>query len=91
MAARGKGPTKAELAAVAREEMILRVRRSVAEGRGKSMFDGAPASHGPQCRCGVPRKPPGISKHVNDDGMCIVHPEREPQPYVRGAESYEES
>lgn len=85
MAARKKAPTKAELEARKREEMILRVRASVEERRGKSMFDNAGASHGPMCRCGVPRKPPGISKHVNDDGRCTVHPDRPPQPWTRGA------
>jgi hypothetical protein len=53
-----KGPTKAELEAIARQAMIERVRASVEEGRGKSMFEGA-ERHGPMCRCGVPRKPPG--------------------------------
>jgi hypothetical protein len=85
-----KGPTKAELEAKAREEMAKRIRVSVEEGRGKSMFDVDDSTdmdrmHGPMCRCGVPRKPPGISKHVNDDGRCTVHPDREPQPWTRGA------
>jgi hypothetical protein len=83
-----KGPTKEQRAAEERRKMIERVRASVEERRGKSMFDGATASHGPMCRCGVPRKPPGISKHVDDDGRCTVHPDRPPQPWVQGAESY---
>lgn len=88
MAAR-KGPTKAEIEAEARKAMISRIRASVADGRGKSMFDDAVGvSHGPMCRCGVPRKPPGISKHVSDDGRCTVHPDRAPQPWTRGAEGY---
>jgi len=86
MASKVKPPTKAELEARAREEMILRVRASVAAGRGKSMFDDPPASHGAMCRCGVPRKPAGISRHVNDDGLCTVHPDRPPQPWVLGAD-----
>lgn len=84
-----KGPTKAEREAAARQAMTERIRKSVEAGRGKSMFDGEIASHGPQCRCGVPRKPPGISRHVNDDGLCVVHPDRPPQPWTRGAESYD--
>ncbi len=88
MSRAARGPTKAELEAQAREEMILRVRASVEEGRGKSMFDGEVSSFGPMCRCGVPRKPPGISKYINDDGLCTVHPDRPAQPWVRGAESH---
>lgn len=88
MAAR-KGPTKAELEAKAREEMILRVRASVEAGRGKSMFDtDDPATlnrfHGVMCRCGVRRKPGGLSLHVTDDGLCPAHPDRPAQPYVPG-------
>lgn len=41
--------------------------------------------YGVQCRCGVPRKPSGIAKHVEDDGMCFVHPDAPPQPWARGA------
>lgn len=41
-------------------------------------------SLGPTCRCGVRRKPAGLAKHVIDDGLCVVHPERPPQPYVPG-------
>lgn len=44
------------------------------------------AAGGPTCRCGVPRKPSGLSKHVNDDGKCTVHPNKPPEPYVPGAE-----
>lgn len=80
-----KGPTKAELEAKAREEMIVRVRASVEAGRGKSMFDGVTSSFGPMCRCGVYRKPPGLTRHVVDDGLCTVHPDKAAQPYVRGA------
>jgi hypothetical protein len=80
-----KGPTKVELEALAREEMVLRVRASVASGRGKSMFDGEVRNFGPMCRCGIRRKPSGISKHVADDGLCIVHPDKPPEPYVPGA------
>ncbi len=90
MAGRQKGPTKAELEVRAREEMIARIRVSIAEGRGKSMFDIEDSSnldrfHGAMCRCGIPRKPAGISRHVDDDGLCVVHPDRPAQPYVRGA------
>lgn len=66
-----------------------RIRLSVEEGRGKSMFPSDPAEDmplfGAQCRCGVPRKPGNISKHVNDDGLCIVHPDQPVQPWTRGA------
>jgi len=62
------------------------IRASVAEGRGKSMFDTDSKLFGPNCRCGVPRKPPGIMKHVDDDGLCVVHPDMPPQPWTRGAD-----
>lgn len=52
------------------------------------MFPDDPATEmpmfGAQCRCGVPRKPPGLAKHVIDDGKCIVHPDKPPEPYVPG-------
>lgn len=84
--AKPKKKTKADLEAEAREAMVARVRLSVEERRGKSMFDDAnDRMHGAMCRCGVPRKAPGISKHVNDDGLCTVHPDRPPQPWVKGA------
>ncbi len=71
------------------ERVAARIRASVESGRGKSMFPDDPAAvmplFGAQCRCGVPRKPPGIMKHVNDDGLCIAHPDRPPQPWTRGA------
>lgn len=70
------------------DELKESIRQSVEEGRGKSMFASESAAFGPQCRCGVPRKPPGIMKHVNDDGLCIVHPDAPPQPWTRGAESH---
>lgn len=71
------------------DEVKERIRESVEAGRGKSMFDGANSkTHAAMCRCGVPRKPPGISKHINDDGLCPVHPEAPPQRWTRGAESY---
>lgn len=84
-----KKKTKADLEREAREAMTAWIRRSIEEGRGKSMFqDPTPEMdrmHGPMCRCGVPRKAPGISKHMDDDGRCTVHPDRAPQPWVRGA------
>lgn len=71
------------------DEVRERIRASVEEGRGRSMFDNPTPEmnrmHGVQCRCGVPRKPPGISKHVDDDGLCFVHPEQPPQQWTRGA------
>lgn len=74
-----------------KDEMITRVRASIEAGKGRSMFDNpTPAMnrlHAAMCRCGVPRKPSGISKHVNDDGLCTVHPDRPAQPWVRGAGS----
>lgn len=72
-------------------ERMAEIRASVEAGRGRSMFDDATEDmdrfHGPMCRCGVPRKPSGISRHVNDDGLCTVHPDRPPQPWVRGVGS----
>jgi hypothetical protein len=69
------------------DETAARIRASVEKGRGKSMFPDDPAEgmpmFGPQCRCGVPRKPPGA---VNDDGLCVVHPDRPPQPWTRGVD-----
>lgn len=69
-------------------ERLEEIRASVVAGRGKSMFDDPTPEmnrlHGPMCRCGVPRKPPGISRHVNDDGRCTVHSDQPPQPWVRG-------
>lgn len=68
-------------------DRVEEIRAGIEATRGRSMFAGsAPAV---QCRCGVPRKPPGISKYVNDDGKCLVHPDREPERYTRGAERYE--
>lgn len=74
------------------EERKAEIRASAEATRGRSMFDPADGVtddldrfHGAQCRCGVPRKPPGISRHVNDDGLCVVHPEVPPQKWVRGA------
>lgn len=70
-------------------ERLAEIRLSVQESHGRSMFaEPTPDMnrfHAAMCRCGVHRKPAGISKHVNDDGRCTVHPERAPQPYVRGA------
>jgi hypothetical protein len=68
------------------EERKAEIRASADETRGRSMFDGETPGFGPQCRCGVPRKPPGLAKHVQDDGMCVVHPDKPPQPWTRGAE-----
>lgn len=70
------------------EETVQRIKESTEAGRGRSMFDDA-AAFGPMCRCGVPRKPPGLAKYVKDDGMCVVHPDKPPQSWTRGAESYE--
>jgi len=68
-------------------EVAERIRESVAAGRRKSMFEDVnPRMFGIQCRCGVRRKPPGLAKHVNDDGMCPVHPEKPAQPYVPGVQ-----
>lgn len=67
-------------------ELRAAIAVSVEEGRGKSMFDSAsPRMHGAMCRCGVPRKPPGLAKHVADDGLCPVHPGQPPQRWSRGA------
>jgi hypothetical protein len=70
-------------------DRLAEIRLSVAESRGRSMFaDPTPDMdrfHGAMCRCGVHRKPKGLAVHSADDGMCTVHPERQPQPYVRGA------
>ena len=64
------------------------IRKSAEASRGRSMFDNPTPDmdrfHGAMCRCGVPRKASGISKHVNDDGLCTVHPDRSPQPWVEG-------
>jgi len=67
-------------------EVKAAIAASVAEGRGKSMFSDENNLFGPNCRCGVPRKPPGIMKHVDDDGLCVVHPDLPPQPWTRGAD-----
>lgn len=68
---------------------LAEIRESVAASRGRSMFaDPTPDMdrfHGAMCRCGVHRKPKGLAVHSADDGLCTVHPERQPQPYVRGA------
>lgn len=70
-------------------ERLEEIRASAADGRGRSMFDDPTPEmdrlHGPMCRCGVPRKPAGTSKHVDDDGKCTVHPDAPAQPWVRGA------
>lgn len=80
-----KKKTKADLEREAREAMIARIRLSIEARRGKSMFDDTPSRmHGPMCRCGIPRKAPGISMYVNDDGRCTVHPDRPPVIWVRG-------
>jgi hypothetical protein len=71
-------------------EVVERIRQSVAEGRGRSMFDIDSHKHAAMCRCGVPRKPPGIMKLVNDDGLCVVHPDKPPQRWTRGAGRGEE-
>lgn len=72
---------------VVSDDVGERIRASVAEGRGKSMFaEGGIRLFGPNCRCGVPRKPPGIMRHVDDDGLCVVHPDALPQPWTRGAQ-----
>jgi hypothetical protein len=71
------------------DEVRERIRASVEAGRGLSMFDNPTPEmermHGVQCRCGVPRKPGGISKHVDDDGICPAHPDKPPQSWTRGA------
>jgi hypothetical protein len=83
-ASKAEKDCKAHCCAVS-DELKESIRASVEEGRGRSMFDGAPASHGAMCRCGLARKPPGLALHVQDDGICVVHPDRPPQPWVRGA------
>lgn len=69
-------------------ERMEEIRASARSGRGKSMFaDPTPEMdrlHGPMCRCGVHRKPSGLAKHVVDDGHCTIHPDKDPEPYVRG-------
>jgi hypothetical protein len=67
------------------EDIGERIRESVEAGRGLSMFDQGGRKFGPNCRCGIHRKPPGLARHVADDGLCPVHPDREPQPWSRGA------
>ena len=73
------------------DELAAQIKASADATRGKSMFDVEDATnldrfHGAMSRCGVPRKPPGISKHMDDDGLCVVHPDNPPQPWTRGAE-----
>lgn len=71
------------------DDVVQRIRDSVTAGRGRSMFPEDPDEpmpmFGAQCRCGINRKPAGLAKHVQDDGLCIVHPDKPPQPWVRGA------
>lgn len=68
------------------DDRLKEIRMSIAARHGKSMFEGAENRlFGPTCRCGIYRKPPGLAKHVIDDGLCTVHPEVAPQPYVPGA------
>lgn len=69
------------------DEVKASIRESTEEGRGRSMFEDAEPA--PMCRCGVPRKPPGVMRYVDDDGLCVVHPDKPPQPWTRGAESHE--
>lgn len=78
--AKGKRKSSGQLS----PEIVKRIRDSVEQGRGKSMFDQESRMFGPNCRCGVPRKPPGIMKYVDDDGLCVVHPDKPPQPWTRG-------
>lgn len=69
-------------------ERLEEIRASVRSGVGRSMFaDPTPEMnrmHGPMCRCGVARKPSGLSRHAADDGRCTIHPEKRPEPYVPG-------
>lgn len=71
-------------------ERLEEIRQSAEASRGRSMFDDPTPDmdrfHGPMCRCGIHRKGPGLAAHSNDDGKCTVHPDRQPQPYVRGAD-----
>lgn len=72
------------------DETKAAIAASVAQGRNRSMFDTDDPTdldrfHGAQCRCGVPRKPSGLAKHVEDDGLCVVHPDQPVQPWTRGA------
>lgn len=73
-------------------ERKAEIRELADASRGRSMFPDDPEEplpmFGAQCRCGVPRKPPGIMRHVDDDGRCVVHPDVPPQPWTRGAESH---
>lgn len=71
---------KAKKAAVISDERLAEIRAG-ARRRG-SWISGA--SLKPTCRCGVLRKPPGLAKHIDDDGLCVVHPDKPPQPYVPG-------
>lgn len=70
-------------------ERLEEIRLSALAGRHKSMFDDPTPDmdrfHGPTCRCGVRRKPPGLAKHVVDDGKCVIHTDKPPEPYVPGA------
>jgi hypothetical protein len=70
------------------QQRIEEIRQSARARRGRSMFaDPTPEMnrlHAPMCRCGVHRKPAGLSAHVQDDGKCTVHPDRPAEPYVRG-------
>lgn len=92
---RGKPKAQCKLSCcTVSDETKARIKESVEATRGKSMFPDDPATpmalFGAQCRCGVRRKPPGLAKHVTDDGLCMVHPDRPPQPWTRGAERYEQ-
>lgn len=77
------------------DELKASIKASVEAGRGRSMFPDDPAEamplFGANCRCGIHRKPPGLAKHVADDGTCPAHPDGPPQPWVRGAESHGQS
>lgn len=66
----GKKPTAGDLDDVT----VARIRQSIVDQRGKSMFEGAEGRSGPMCRCGLYRKPAGLAKHVVDDGSCPTHP-----------------
>lgn len=74
--AKGKRVSAGELD----EGVVERIRASIREPRDDAWYD----SLQPMCRCGLRRKPGGLSKHVDDDGQCFVHPGRPPEPYVPG-------
>ncbi|MCX4912855.1 hypothetical protein [Streptomyces sp. NBC_00687] len=68
---------KAKKAAAISDERLAEIRAGAHERN-------TAASLKPTCRCGVLRKPQGLAKYIDDDGLCVVHPDKPPQPYVPG-------